>query len=228
MSSTLAALAAEGHAVNVANGWWEDRDVIRATRTGEVTVAIACLGLVVYEVMEAQEAVENHERETWADATQKDTLVRELAGTFLRASDLAEGLGLPLEAAFAREVGAPLGDLSWAAWQRAAYHAHPNRAYKLDDMEPESSPWRDGPELVALALTNITRHASEAMEAARKHARWSWSQDGGAESMVRCLARVIAATMQVAHGLRLPLEGAIRAEIEANKSRGKMHGGKAA
>lgn len=94
--------------VNVANGWWDDRNaIIRSEMPGALQIVVTgCLGLVATEVSEAIEAVRKHNPKTWADANTKDTLVRELAGTVVRCMDLAERFNLPLAEAIAAEIKA--------------------------------------------------------------------------------------------------------------------------
>lgn len=101
--------AARGaYQINVANGWWEDRNAIMASGMPSVVplVVIGCLGLVQSEASEAIEAARKHEFATWSDAKTKDTLVRELAGTVVRCMDLAERFGLPLAEAIVEEIKA--------------------------------------------------------------------------------------------------------------------------
>lgn len=102
------ALQGATHAVNVRNGFWDARRAIVASglKSAEANVVLACLGLVTSEVAEAMEAARKHQRETWADAETKDTLVRELAGTVIRCMDLANELGLPLARAIVVETNA--------------------------------------------------------------------------------------------------------------------------
>ena len=97
-----------GHQVNVANGWWDDRNtIIESGLPGSTQiVVIGCLGLVHSEVSEAVEAVRKHDPATWGDAQTKDTLVRELAGTVVRCMDLAERFNLPLAQAIVEEIKA--------------------------------------------------------------------------------------------------------------------------
>lgn len=95
------------YSVNVANGWWDDRNAfIEASPNVTPLVVIGCLGLVHTEVSEAIEAVREHDPATWADAQNKDTLVRELAGTIVRCMDLAERFNLPLAEAIVEEIKA--------------------------------------------------------------------------------------------------------------------------
>lgn len=93
--------------INVANGFWDAR--MRVADLGpqeEAIVILSCIALVDSEMAEASEAVRKHDRETWGDASNKDTLVRELAGACVRIMDLAEHLGLPLAEAIVEEVEA--------------------------------------------------------------------------------------------------------------------------
>lgn len=95
----------EAHAINVQNGWWEDRDrLMEVCRDARTHVVIAALGLVTSEVAEAMEAVRKHDPSTWSDSSSKDTLVRELAGTIVRCMDLAEHFDLPLAEAIIDEL----------------------------------------------------------------------------------------------------------------------------
>ena len=98
----------EAHRINVANGWWDDRRRLMTSGVNgaQANVVLACLALVTSEVAEAMEAVRKHDPATWSDADTKDTLVRELAGTFVRIMDLAEELGLPLAEAIRAEIRA--------------------------------------------------------------------------------------------------------------------------
>lgn len=94
--------------INVANGWWDNRNaIIHSSIPGSTElVMIGCLGLVHSEVSEAIEAVRKHDSITWEDAKTKDTLVRELAGTVVRCMDLAERFNLPLAEAIVEEIKA--------------------------------------------------------------------------------------------------------------------------
>lgn len=96
------------YSVNVANGWWDDRNTIIESGLPAAIqiVVIGCLGLVHTEVSEAIEAVRKQDRKTWGDAQTKDTLVRELAGTVVRCMDLAERFDLPLAEAIVEEIKA--------------------------------------------------------------------------------------------------------------------------
>lgn len=96
------------HSVNVANGWWDDRNkIIKSGMAGaQPIVVIGCLGLVTSEVAEAMEAARKHDPKTWADSKTKDTLVRELAGTVVRCMDLAARFDLPLGDAIVEEIKA--------------------------------------------------------------------------------------------------------------------------
>lgn len=95
------------YSINVANGWWNDRNTIIETAPPFTPlVVIGCLGLVHSEVSEAVEAVRKHDPATWGDAQTKDTLVRELAGTVVRCMDLAERFNLPLAEAIVAEIKA--------------------------------------------------------------------------------------------------------------------------
>lgn len=79
-------------------------------------------------------------------------------------------------------------------------------------------------ELIGLHHTEL----SEAVEAARKHPIESWSDHATKDTMVRELAGAVVRIMDMAEYFGLPLAKAIEAEIEANRGRGHMHGGKKA
>ena len=79
-------------------------------------------------------------------------------------------------------------------------------------------------ELIGLMHTEL----SEAVEAARKHPFETWSDHETKDTMVRELAGTIVRIMDMAEYFKLPLAKAIEAEIEANRKRGYMHGGKKA
>lgn len=79
-------------------------------------------------------------------------------------------------------------------------------------------------ELIGLHHTEL----SEAVEAARKHPIDSWSDHTTKDTMVRELAGAVVRIMDMAEFFGLPLAKAIEAEIEANRGRGHMHGGKKA
>lgn len=79
-------------------------------------------------------------------------------------------------------------------------------------------------ELIGLAHTEL----SEAVEAARKHPEEKWGDHTTKDTMVRELAGTVVRIMDMAEYFELPLAQAIEAEIEANRTRGYMHGGKAA
>lgn len=100
--------AYEAWAVNVANGWWDERKAIAESGLpgARANVVIACLGLVTSEVAEAMEAVRKHDPKTWADTKTKDTLARELAGATVRIMDLATALDIDLGQAIHEEVEA--------------------------------------------------------------------------------------------------------------------------
>jgi NTP pyrophosphatase (non-canonical NTP hydrolase) len=93
--------------VNYANGWWDLRDkAIESMPELAPTIYIGCLGLVTSEVSEAMEAVRKHDPCRWSYYGEKDTLVRELAGTIVRVMDLAHHLNLPLGEALLSEIEA--------------------------------------------------------------------------------------------------------------------------
>lgn len=76
-------------------------------------------------------------------------------------------------------------------------------------------------ELLGLAHTEL----SEAIEAARKHPIGQWSDAKTKDTMVRELAGCIVRLMDMSENFGLPLAQAIEEEIEANRTRGYMHGG---
>lgn len=95
--------------VNEANGWWEERNrICDILETHGIDngphMLIECLGLAGTELSEAIEAVRKHDPKTWADASSKDTLVRELAGCIVRIMDIASHERLPLAEAIIQEV----------------------------------------------------------------------------------------------------------------------------
>lgn len=79
-------------------------------------------------------------------------------------------------------------------------------------------------ELIGLIHTEL----SEAVEAARKHPIQSWSDYKTKDTMVRELAGCVVRIMDMAENFGLPVGRAIEAEIESNRGRGHMHGGKKA
>ena len=100
--------------VNDENGWWDKRRVMKSLLNEgghhyEPHLAIELLGLASTEISEAIEAARKHHRDDWGDATTKDTMVRECAGTVLRLMDLCEYFGLPLGEAIIAEVRANQG-----------------------------------------------------------------------------------------------------------------------
>jgi len=100
--------------VNEVNGWWYERkeiaSVLRERKFNyEPHLAIELLGLAGTEISEAIEAARKHHRDDWGDATTKDTMVRECAGTVVRLMDLCEYFGLPLGEAIIQEVRANQG-----------------------------------------------------------------------------------------------------------------------
>ena len=99
--------AQAAHRVNVANGWWGDRnDIATQSREAEAIVILSALGLVTSEVAEAMEAVRKHDPSMWSDTKTKDTLARELGGAVVRIMDLAAWLGIDLGAAVVEEIEA--------------------------------------------------------------------------------------------------------------------------
>lgn len=79
-------------------------------------------------------------------------------------------------------------------------------------------------ELIGLHHTEL----SEAVEAARKHPIQSWGDHTTKDTMVRELAGAVVRIMDMSEYFGLPLAKAIEAEIESNRGRGYMHGGKKA
>lgn len=95
--------------VNVGNGWWAERILIRGALLWrgidyKPHLAIELLGLAGTEISEAIEAARKHDPSTWRDSATKDTMVRECAGTIVRLMDLCEYLGLPLGEAIEKEI----------------------------------------------------------------------------------------------------------------------------
>ena len=104
---TISRVAHDVHRVNVANGWWEDRNAIVAAHPkGRHQVVLAALALVTTEVSEAVEAIRKHDPTTWRDTKTKDTFARELAGATLRIMDLAAATGVDLGEAIRAELEA--------------------------------------------------------------------------------------------------------------------------
>lgn len=79
-------------------------------------------------------------------------------------------------------------------------------------------------ELIGLMHTEL----SEAVEAARKHDPDTWGNHTKKDTLVRELAGTVVRIMDMSEYFGLPLAQAIEAEIEANRTRGFRHGGKAA
>ncbi len=106
----FSAMQRKAYTINVGNGWWEDRNQLMETApkslqsAQEVQIILATLGLAATEISEAIEAVRKHHKSTWSDASTKDTLVRELAGTVVRLMDIAERWNLPLAEALIEEL----------------------------------------------------------------------------------------------------------------------------
>jgi len=84
------------------------------------------------------------------------------------------------------------------------------------------------PHLAIELLGLIHTEPSEAIEAARKHPPEKWGDHTTKDTLVRELAGTVVRIMDMAEYFGLPLAQAIEAEIEANRTRGYMHGGKAA
>jgi hypothetical protein len=108
------ATQSEAHGVNIANGWWKERNRILAACDDYGIeycphLAIELIGLHHTELSEAVEAARKHPIESWSDHTTKDTMVRELAGAVVRIMDMAEYFGLPLAKAIEAEIEANRG-----------------------------------------------------------------------------------------------------------------------
>lgn len=104
-------LQREAFKINVANGWWSERQKIRRLCEAQGIdfrphLVIELIGLAHTELSEAVEAARKHPPEKWGDHTTKDTLVRELAGTVVRIMDMAEYFELPLAQAIEAEIEA--------------------------------------------------------------------------------------------------------------------------
>lgn len=84
------------------------------------------------------------------------------------------------------------------------------------------------PNMVIELLGLADSENAEAMEAARKHPPDTWGDATKKDTLVRELAGCIVRHMDLAEALGLPLGKAIIEEINANATRGHMHGGKAA
>ena len=108
-AARFADMQATSHQVNRVNGWWNERcEIAQLLRANLISypphLAIELLGLASTEISEAIEAARKHHRDDWGDATTKDTMVRECAGTVVRLMDLCEYFGLPLGEAIIQEV----------------------------------------------------------------------------------------------------------------------------
>ena len=108
-SQLFGSMQIAAHKVNDENGWWNKRRLMKsllneAGHHYEPHLAIELLGLASTEISEAIEAARKHHRDDWGDATTKDTMVRECAGTVVRLMDLCEYFGLPLGEAIIQEV----------------------------------------------------------------------------------------------------------------------------
>jgi hypothetical protein len=93
----------------VENGWWNDRQEIEeaCSHCGidhRPNLAIELLGLCHSELSEAVEAARKHPVDKWRVAHEKDTMVREMAGTIVRLMDMAEYFDLPLAEAIEEEI----------------------------------------------------------------------------------------------------------------------------
>lgn len=101
----------EAFRVNVENGWWAERSMIRSICQREGIdfrphLAIELTGLHQTELSEAIEAARKHDPETWKDHTRPHTMVREFAGAVIRIMDTCEYFGLPLAQAIEAEIEA--------------------------------------------------------------------------------------------------------------------------
>ena len=104
-------LARIAFAINCSNGFWEKR--IRLIRLWEqanpgdtyalVDMVLAAIGLSHTELSEAAEAARKAPREHW-NSMQKDSMVREFAGTVIRIMDVCEYLGLDLASGIRAEL----------------------------------------------------------------------------------------------------------------------------
>lgn len=83
-------------------------------------------------------------------------------------------------------------------------------------------------QIVLAALALVTTEVSEAVEAIRKHDPTTWRDTKTKDTFARELAGATIRIMDLAAATGVDLGEAIRAELEANKSRGHRHGGKAA
>lgn len=101
-------LQLEAHAINLRNGWWEDRAAYLTSGlpNAHANTVCALAGLAHTEISEAVEAARKQPMAAWANTKSKDTMVRELAGTVVRLMDWAEAFGLPLAEAILEELKA--------------------------------------------------------------------------------------------------------------------------
>ncbi len=104
--ATFSDIQARAHAINRANGWWDDRDQYLQSGLPNAHAHTVCslIGLAHTEFSEAIEAARKHPQSSWSDPATKDTLVRELAGAVVRTMDLAQAFGLPLADAILAEL----------------------------------------------------------------------------------------------------------------------------
>lgn len=104
----FAAMQGTVYAVNVRNGWWQDRVayIQSGLTNAHPNTVCALTGLIHTELSEAIEAARKHHRGDWSDHKTKDTMVREFAGAVVRIMDLCAGFNLPLGAAIVEEVNA--------------------------------------------------------------------------------------------------------------------------
>lgn len=82
--------------------------------------------------------------------------------------------------------------------------------------------------VILACLGLVTSEVSEAMEAVRKHDPATWTDTKTKDTLARELAGATVRIMDLAAELGINLGEAIHEEVEANKSRGHRHGGKAA
>jgi len=82
---------------------------------------------------------------------------------------------------------------------------------------------------VALACLNLVNsEVAEASEAVRRHPITDWGKHRIKDTLVRELAGTVIRCMDFAQRFSLPLSEAIIEELENNKTRGQLHGGKSA
>lgn len=82
--------------------------------------------------------------------------------------------------------------------------------------------------MILSCIALVDSEMAEASEAVRKHDRETWGDCATKDTLVRELAGACVRIMDLAEHLNLPLAEAIVEEVEANSTRGYMHGGKKA